>query len=97
MKASPSSRVSRIAVKEPCTVIEELHRTKTKAIKTVSIRCYSLWAKYSTYCLFFAQLILSTVLLERYCYHSFAERKTEAEELTEDFPISTKMAKKLDL
>lgn len=75
-EAFPYSRVSRTkAVKEPCTVLEELHETKTKALKTVNICYYCLQDKYSTYCLFFTQLILSTVLLERYYCHCFVEEK----------------------
>lgn len=39
--------------------------------------------------------MLSSVLLDRYYYHCFAELKIE--ELTDNFPIGTKIAKKLDL
>lgn len=84
-------------MEEPCSVLEELHETQMKALKTVDICYYSLQAKYSTCCLFFAQLVLSTVLLDRYYYRCFAEGKTEVEELTEDFPIRTKIAEKLRL
>jgi len=48
-------------MEEPCTVLEELHKTKTKALKAVNFCYYCLQAKYSTYCLFFAQFILSIV------------------------------------
>lgn len=51
-------------MEKPCTVLKELHETKTKALKTVNTFCYCLQATYSFNSLLFAQLILAIVILD---------------------------------
>lgn len=65
-------------------VSEKLHKTNTKALETNTSYYICLQAKHNTYCLVFAQLILSKVLLYLSVIVLWKEGGREDEELTKD-------------